>query len=306
MNLGDLYTDIASRTGLSTGNATQKAIILRSANNQLKPLFTKLGLEAEKGSATLTTTADTATYVLDARFLRALKFSEIDTPAKLKYMSLYEFEKNYPSSTETGVPQYYIPTRKIRVAAQPTSASVIALSSDSASDVTSYYVVVRGISNGLMTSERVLLTGATPVNTTNSYTSLLAITKDTTNGTVTATSNSAAVTNIAMPASETEREMWEIKLWPTPDDAYSISYTFQYIPWAISYDEDVVSIPDIYREAYLARITADILFQLGDNKSLAWKADANKMLEEVEDSNFMSKEDDMRFGFENITYNEWE
>lgn len=306
MLLSELYEVIGGRTGLSSSDSGQKTTLLNAANGQLKRLFTNLSLEAEKETDNLTTVDGTYLYRLNPRALRAINFRETDSPAKLTHMSRTDFERDYPNpaSTDEGVPQWYIPMRKVRVSTQPTSASTISISSSSASDVTSYYVVVRGVSSGNMVAERLLLTGATPVVSTNSYTSLLAITKDTTNGTVTATSNSAAVTNITLLAGETEKEMWEVRLHPIPNDAYTIPYTYQYIPWKLSNDEDVVAVPDIYQEAYYAMVEAQVLREIGDEKWTMVRAEANQLIGEVQDNDYLGNDDDLRFGFPEVTVNE--
>jgi len=306
MILEDLYSVIASRTVLTSSNTTHRTKILNAANGQLKRMFTNLNLLSERTYAELTTTADTHTYVLDSRVLRAVNFRETDSPAKLIHMSREQFERDYPNpaSTETGIPSIYVPLRKIRVSAQPTSSSTISVVSNSASDITSYYVIVRGISGGVMKTERLTLTGAAAVVSTNSYTSLLSISKDTTNGTVTVTSNTGVVTNIVLLPGEKEKEHWEIRLHQIPNDTYTLPYTFQYIPWILSYDEETICVPDIFIESFLAYVTAEVLAQLGDEKNFMWFNKAEKMITEVEDQNFLSKEEDKRFGFEEIGYEE--
>lgn len=304
MLLQDIYSQVALRCGLNDSDTTHKTRILNATNGQLKRIYTNLDLQSERTYANLTTVANTDTYVLDSRVLRAVNFRQTDSPAKLIYKSREDFEREHPNpaSTETGVPSIYVPMRKVRVSAQPTSASTISIVSSSASDITSYYVVVRGISSDVMKTERLLLTGTTPVVSTNSYTSLLSISKDTTVGTITATSNAGAVTNISLLPGEKEKEHWEVRLYLIPDDVYTIPYTFQYVPWILSYDEENVCIPDVYIEALLAMITAQVLFELGDAKAPTWRAEANTLLAEVNDQNFMGKDDDTRFGFEEISY----
>lgn len=305
MILKDLYRLIASRCGLSETDTSNKTLMLDAANGQMKRLFTNMSLQAERDSDSITTVAGTDTYRLNSKVLRAINFRETDSPCKLDFTSREDFERDYPnpSSSETEVPSMYIPMRKIRVTEQPTSASKVSIVSSSAADITSYYVVVRGLdTTGVVRVERLLLTGATPVVSSVTYDSLLSITKDTTNGNVTATTNSGAVTNIFLEAGEKEREHWEIRLYPIPDDAYTIPYTYQYIPWNLSNPEDVVSIPDIYSEAYLAMVTAQVLAELGDPKATMWRAEAGLMLQEVDDANYLGQDNDMRFGFDEVNY----
>ena len=302
MLVQELYEEIADRCNLDSTNATDQTRMLNSANNQLKRIFTNLNLMSERSSATLTTVADQALYRLDRRVLRSLNFRETNSPAKLNHMSRSDFEKEHPNPTDTGVPSFYIPMRKVRVTEQPTSASVVTVASTSAGDVTNYFVIVKGISGGVLQTERLTLNGVTSVASTNSYTSLLSISKDTTNGTVTATSNAAAVTNISLLPGERELEHWEIRLHVIPDGVYSIPYTFQYVPWGLSLDEETIPMPDVFIDSYLAYVTADILFKQGDQKYTTWKQEATTMIEEIKDRNYLGEDDDLRFGFEDIGY----
>jgi len=305
MLVSDIYTEIARRTSLDSTATTDKAKILSATNNQLRRLFLTTDLESEREGFTLTTTDGTYLYRLDARVLRSINFRETDTPARLEYMSRADFESAYPypASTEEGVPSIYVPLRKIRVTSQPTSASVIACSSSSASDATVYYVVVKGYNaSSQLITERILLTGATPANTTASFVSLLSISKDTTVGTITCTSNSAAVTNITLLPGEIQKEQWEIRLHKIPDATYTMPYTALVIPWKLSYDEEAMPIPDEYMENFLASVTAEVLFIQGDAKSALWEQKAEKFKQEIADMNFMGSDDDLRMGFGEISY----
>jgi len=112
------------------------------------------------------------------------------------------------------------------VAAQPTSASVIAVASNSASD-TSQTVRIWGISGGNEVNEQISLNGTTGVNSTNSYTRVDRVSKSaTTSGTITGTSNAAAVTVFTMdPSSRTARHI-KIHLLrrPQSNTTYTVVY----------------------------------------------------------------------------------
>jgi len=303
--LQDCFTELGKRTALSSSVDAEKNRMLSAINNQLRRLFLTTDLESEREGFTLTTVDGTYLYRLDARVLRSINFRETDTPARLEHMSRAKFESSYPypATTEEGVPSIYVPLRKVRVTRQPTAVSVIACSSTSASDATTYFLIVKGYNaSGQLITEKVTLTGVTPVNTAASFTSLLSISKDTTVGTITCTSNSAAVTNIILLPGETQKEQWEVRLHKIPDDAYTIPYTAQVIPWTLSYDEDAIPIPDEYTENFLASVTAEVLFIQGDQKYAIWEAKAEKLRQEIADMNFVGSDDDLRFGFGEIDY----
>jgi len=304
MLLQELYQDIADRCSMSATNATDQLRMRLAANNQLKRLFTKFDIQSNRERAELTTTAATHTYILDRRVLRALNFRETDSPAKLDYMNRQNFEEDYPDPavTETGVPSIYVPMRKVRVSAQPTAASVISVVSDSGLDVLTYFVVVKGLVSGVEVTERLTLTGAVAVNTTATFDFLFSITKDATNGNITATSNVGAVTNIVLQPGETFLEHWEVRLHQIPDDTYTVPYSFQCIPWTLSNDEDPIHLPDVYSEAFLALIAADIMFRQGDKNYAGWKQEGERLIQEVMDMDFLGQDNDLRFGFPEVGY----
>lgn len=89
------------------------------------------------------------------------------------------------------------------IAAQPTSASVLSISSGDASDVTQK-VRIWGIAGGQEVTEVKTLNGTTAVTTSNSFTRVDRISKDgDTVGTITVTANSGAVTGTVTQLSVT-------------------------------------------------------------------------------------------------------
>lgn len=305
MILQDVYTEIANRCSLDETVTNNKTRMLSAVNNQLRRLFLNTDLPSERESFTLTTVEDQYLYRLDGRVLRSINFRETNSPARLEFESREDFENDYPypASTETGVPSIFVPMRKVRVTNQPTAASVIAVVSDSGSDITSYYVIIKGYTSaGLFATDKITLTGSTPANSTTTFASLISISKDTTNGTVTCTSNSGAVTNISLLAAEKQKEMWEIRLHKIPDDEYTIPYSAQVIPWLMTYDEDALPIPDEYVENFLASVTSEVLFIQGDAKVGLWDQKAETLKNEIKDMAFMAKDEDLRFGFGELDY----
>ena len=84
---------------------------------------------------------------------------------------------------------------------------------------------VLGYVSGQLQEEEIQLNGATTVATTKSFTSILRISKsDKTHGYITATSNSAAVTNIILDPGETEADFQTIIFDPTPSATETINY----------------------------------------------------------------------------------
>lgn len=145
----------------------------------------------------------------------------------------------------SGPAQGFITTGVAQVKNQPTSASTISIVSNSTSDTgTAYQVLIKGQVSGEIVSELVTLNGTTPVASTNSFTYVLAITKSQAfNGQMTATSNSGAVTVIALTPNELGRHYRQIMLLETPTTAETLSYQFYRKPLLMVNDYDVVDIP---------------------------------------------------------------
>jgi len=304
MILADVYSEVGKRCALVYNNTTDQAKMLSAINNQLRRLFLNTSLESERETFSLATVDGTHTYQLDSRVLRGINFRESSSPIKLDFKSRNDFEKEYPypATTEEGLPTIYVPMRKIRVTKQPTAASAISVTSTSASDTAVYFVVKGYNASGQLITERLVFTGVTAKVTTASFVTLLSISKDTTAGTVTATSNLGVVTNITLLPGEKQKEHWEIRLHKIPDDAYTIYYSAQVIPWIMSYGEESLPIPDEYTENFLASATAEVLFIQGDTKAGIWDQKSEKCKDEIKDQNFFGEEEDARMGFGDMNY----
>lgn len=305
MIVQDVYQKIEENTSYNSTVTAEKSKMLSVINLTLKKFYLKLDLRTELTSATLSTVASTANYYLDSRVMKLLNMVETTDQDLLEYMTREQFELRYPypASTETGQPTTYVDLGKVKCSTQPTSASTLSVVSSSASDITSYYVLVKGISSGRLVKERLLLTGATPVVSTNSYTEVLSITKDATNGTVTVTSNSGVVTNITLLPTDKEREFFKIRLYPLPDDAYTIAYSFYPLPEELTYDEESVPLPDTAVEAFINECISTLLFQQGDKKFTAWSSKGIDSILDTEDKE-SSADWDLRFGFAELDYTE--
>lgn len=103
---------------------------------------------------------------------------------------------------------------------------------------------VLGYVSGQLQEEEVQLDGSTSAVTVKSFTSLVKISKsDKTIGYITATSNTAGVTNIVLDPGETDADIQTVKLYPIPTATETISYE-AYIKHPILYkDSDSPLIP---------------------------------------------------------------
>ena len=301
MLLQEAYTKVAEKTGLDSSSTNDKAKIVRAIRAALKAMFRRGKFIALLDEASLTTVDGTYLYYLDPRYLYGLRFvdrTSTTSSATLQVYTRRRWEKDYPNpavaSTDEAEPSIIVPLKKIWVTAQPTSASVIATVSSSASD-TSTYGVIRGIVSGVERSERITMNGTTSVNSSLTYTSLISITKDETVGTWTCTSNSGAVTNISLLPGETQKEVWQVRLHPVPDDAYTYYYQFFRKPWDFDdNDEELIPFEDDFEDALVIWTTGIILKDQGDNK---WKDTitlARDTFDEIRDNGYYSEDEDAR------------
>ena len=130
------------------------------------------------------------------------------------------------------------------VQAQPTSASVVTIVSTSASDNTAAKaVIVRGETTNGIETETITPNGLTGVAGTKSFSTILNVTL-TANwaGTLTMTSNSAAVTNLKLVAGEKGREYQQLRLLYLPS-ADTIEYQFFRKPSPLTNENDILDIP---------------------------------------------------------------
>lgn len=183
------------------------------------------------GNTTLTLVASQATYVLDRRVdgKRISKMSNETSDGHICLDTLANQLWSDPTPTESGTPYSFSFQGISHVAAQPTSASVLALASDSALDV-GKKVIVRGKVGNVYTVEEKALDGTdstTPVSTTNAWTEVETIQKESVfTGSLTATSNAGAVTVVALAPTELSMEAPLVRFLHVPSAADTVRYYF--------------------------------------------------------------------------------
>jgi hypothetical protein len=114
--------------------------------------------------------------------------------------------------------------------------------------VTTYAVVVKGeTSTGVIAAEVVVLTGQTPVTTTNTYSKVLAITKSGDfNGTLTITVGSTEI--LSLLPWEMGRQYRIIHLYGNITGNKTITYRFYRQPLWLLNDYDIPNIPSPYSQ----------------------------------------------------------
>jgi hypothetical protein len=131
------------------------------------------------------------------------------------------------------------------VKAQPTSASVVTIVSDSASDTTAAKnIIVRGETASGIETDTLTPNGTSSVAGTKSFTTILNVTLSAAwAGKLTMTSNSGAVTNLTLAVGEFGRQYQQLRLLWVPGSADVIEYEFFRKPSPLTNDYDVLDIP---------------------------------------------------------------
>lgn len=206
-------------------------------------------------------------------------------PYKMRYVTENEFYSSCIDSLVTYTPTHYHMWDQNMVITQPTSASIVTLSSSSAADTTQT-VTVFGTVSGYPDFETITLNGTSSANGAKSFSSVERVAKNaSTTGRVTATTNSAAVTVAVMPVGNTTDGIAykKIKVFPLPDAAFPISVYFYKQPYRLVNDADVHELGQEFDEAIILLATAKLKLETDIEvgaKFMAMYADEVKNLKE--------------------------
>jgi len=242
------FSDILSnvQNEITDTSTTIQGIIKNYINRRYFQILRATNWEYINDSYTFPTIAGTQNYVLPDDFGKPLVVRDATNNKEIKeidYQAL--ISKNISNFSSSGTPeQYSILEDKIQN--QPTSSSILTIVSSSASDTTQS-IFVRGISSGSETYETVALNGTSSASTTNSYTRIISISKDTvSSGIVTATSNSGAVTIVSISPVITTPFFKKIAFHYVPASVITISIPYYVKPSPMIDDNDypIIDIAD--------------------------------------------------------------
>jgi len=206
---------------------------------------------------TLTTVASTGSYALAANCWIPVQMIDTTNQHIVDRCDQEDEAHVYINRSNTGLPYSYYRIANAGVSAQPTSASAIAIVSNSASDVTDYTVRVRGLVSGLEYTEVETLTGTVAVSTTAQFTHIYEVNKNLpTNGTVTVTANAGVVTNVTLPLEVKFATFPWIRFVCVPADAYSIRYPYIRKPTNVVQDSDRFEVPEELEECLVMAFEA--------------------------------------------------
>ena len=243
-SLSDIVSNVQNEV-LDTSTSIA-SIIKNYINRRYFQSLRAINWENINTNYTFNTISGTQSYVLPDDFGKpfivrdATNNNEI---SELDYQAL--ISQNISVISSSGLPTQYSIIED-RVQNQPSSSSTLSIVSDSPSDTTQT-VLVRGISASLEVYESVSLNGTSAVITTNSYTRIISISKSAvTSGKVTATSNSGAVTVIAIPPVITTPFFKKITFNYIPSSVVTISIPYYIKPSPLVDDNDypIIDISD--------------------------------------------------------------
>ncbi len=257
--LDESSATVASSSYLNVEYALKQAHTMRLTEDNWKFML-------HPRAETFTTVSGQQTYSLHQTFLRPYTFRNttqgtwlIETPSRNIEPTGVNLEDDVDSNR-------FCLWGKSPVQNQPSSASVITIVSSSASDTqATKAITILGDTADGVTSESITPTGTTPVAGTVSFTQILGVTKAAEwVGTMTMTSNSAAVTNLKLFATEYGRSYPQIQLLYLPTAGETISYRFYRTPKELVNDNDVTEIPPPFERI----LVFDALLQMGayDNR----------------------------------------
>ena len=249
MTFGDLRTEVlawldesaagaTSATYLNVTAALQQAHTIRLTEDQWKFM---LWPRVE----TLTTVASKTLYSLHQEFLRPYWVRNTTQDVWMVEVPSRNMEPLGLSFEQDSDTLQFALWGRSQVTAQPSSASVVTIVSSSASDTTAAKAItIYGDTASGITTESLTPSGTTPVAGTTSFTQILGVTKAAEwVGTMTMTSNSAAVTNLTLFPTEYGRSYQQLALLSAPTAGETISYRFYRKPRILSAANDLTDIP---------------------------------------------------------------
>lgn len=192
---------------------------------------------------TFSTVAAQRAYALHPEYHRPFYFYN---RTQLDYMSQVDEKTLAPSgidfNNDTGGALRFALWNRAAVAAQPSAASTLTVTSSNSGDTGSKSVIVRGDTADGVTTETITA-GSTG---TVSFTNILKVTKvGTWSGTMTL-ATSGGTTLLKLFASEAGRSYQTIRMLVSPDAVETIEYLFYRQPSALSNDDDLPDIPTPY------------------------------------------------------------
>ena len=235
---GDIKKHLLNIGAQDTGGEAEDMVGV-AINHTYRRILALSNMDQMKREFSLSTVSGTGQYGLPLYVQTDLNFDDDTNDRSLEEMSSREFDKRLPGTDETGIPSHYYKVGKKGIQKQPSAAGVIGVVSSSTADTASTYVTILGYVSGVLTREKVTLTGTTIANTTNSFTTIERVVKTADDGTsfqgnITITDASANTLAVIPTWVGSPTYIW-VEFWPEPDAVYT--YTLR----AMGYKPDLVN-----------------------------------------------------------------
>jgi hypothetical protein len=176
MTFDSVVSTILNFAGQSSGGDFESFVKVL-VNEVYREILDAVEMPGEHREFTLASVASTSQYGMPLYVKEVLNIEDPTTPRFVYEVSRRFFDKNYPGTTESGTPSMAYPLGNRGVQKFPAANGTLTVESASTADTgTNYRVRVTGFdTNGVLVTERVTMSGTTPVATTNSYSATLGI-----------------------------------------------------------------------------------------------------------------------------------
>jgi hypothetical protein len=212
---------------------------------------------------TLSIVANQTAYALHPRFQQPYFFFNPDTDVYLEEVparSLMESSEDWNDGTFTDASRFML-TNISKWKQQPSTASVITITTTGGTESTSNTIILRGTdANGAILTETLSSGSAwSTLTSSNSFAVLEDLTKVgvTWARTITVT-DAAANTLLSLGSTEYGRQYRMFETLGTPSAAKSILYRFYRAPRALVYDNDIPDVPEAFDEILVLRVCRDM------------------------------------------------
>lgn len=270
----------------TTANATKgRRIKITGSNSASRKLFTIDEIASDTSLTTVeaydVTGAATLNYKILGQELYTLPIQtgrpailwheEFGYPMAMDYITDRQFFENELDFGTSDVPTHYRMWGEDWVLNQPKAASVMRITSSSASD-TDVNVTIFGTVSGYPDFETINSNGTSAVSGTKSFTTVERVVKDSTSvGRITVDADGASTTIAVLPVGDTTAGIMykKVQLWPPPQSTYNVNVWYYKDPYRLVNDNDVCELGQDFDELLIVMATA----KLEGEQS---KADADK------------------------------
>ena len=188
-------------------------------DNQYQHLWSWL-----KRKTTFSTVASTEDYVLERDVDKIAVLRQTASPAKLTQIPDHLFYKHIPNPTQTGNPRFYRMWGIDGVSTKLAAADTIDVLSSSASDGSTFTVIVSGYVSGRLQTNSYSLNGTTAVAGTTTFDAreIFVSKSGNTTGNITVRRNSTSATLVVLAPQETTPRFKILSLYPIPSSAITM------------------------------------------------------------------------------------